>query len=214
MPTRIVLIDDHRLVRAGIAALLRDLPGVTVIGEGASGAEAIELVGSLEPEVLFLDLVMPGMSGLDVLPRINESHPELKVIVLSMHASEEHVVRALQLGAVGYMLKDGAPTELAQALETVAKGEIWLSPTISRRVITDYLRRTTERDPPLDTLTQRQRQVLAGIAEGFGTREISAQLGLSIKTVETYRTQIMLRLDIHDVAGLVRYAIRHGVVPL
>lgn len=214
MPTRIVLIDDHRLVRAGIAALLRDLPGVTVIGEGASGAEAIELVSTLEPEVLFLDLVMPGMSGLDVLPRINESHPELKVIVLSMHASEEHVVRALQLGAVGYMLKDGAPTELAQALETVAKGEIWLSPSISRRVITDYLRRTTERDPPLDTLTQRQRQVLAGIAEGFGTREISAQLGLSIKTVETYRTQIMLRLDIHDVAGLVRYAIRHGVVPL
>lgn len=214
MTIRIILADDHRLVRAGIGALLRDLPEVDVVGEGADGAEAVALVDELLPDVAFLDLVMPRMSGLDALARINEMHPEVRVIVLSMHASEEHVVRSLQLGAVGYMLKDGAPDELALALAAVMKGETWLSAPISRTAITDYLRRTTMRETLLDALTTRQRQVLKAIAEGVGTRDISEQLGLSIKTVETYRAQIMLRLDIHDVAGLVRYAIRHGIVPL
>jgi DNA-binding NarL/FixJ family response regulator len=213
MTTRVVLVDDHQLVRAGIGALLRELPNVSVVGEGADGEAAILLAQTLAPDVLFLDLVMPGMSGLIALERIIGQQPDLKVIVLSMHSSEEHIVRALQLGASGYMLKDVAPDELALALTAVMNGETWLSSAISRTAIAEYVGRTAS-ESPLDTLTSRQRQVLKLIAEGHSTKDISAQLELSVKTIETFRAQIMDRLAIHDVAGLVRYAIRHGIVPL
>ncbi len=210
---RVVLVDDHQLVRAGIGALLRELPEVEVVSEGSDGEAAIRLVHELIPDVIFLDLVMPGMSGLVVLERIIGQHSELKVIILSMHSSEEHVVRALQLGAAGYMLKDVAPEELPLALKAVMSGDTWLSTAISRTAIAEYVGRTAH-EAPLDTLTARQEQVLRLIAEGRSTKDIGAQLDLSVKTIETFRAQIMERLDIHDVAGLVRYAIRQGIVPL
>jgi DNA-binding NarL/FixJ family response regulator len=209
----VVLVDDHQLVRAGIGALLRELPDVDVVGEGADGESAIRLAQELIPDVLFLDLVMPGMSGLVALERIIGQQPDLKVIILSMHSSEEHVVRALQLGAAGYMLKDVAPEELPLALNAVMNGDTWLSSAISRTAIAEYVDRTAH-EAPHDTLTARQEQVLRLIAGGHSTRDIGAQLDLSVKTIETFRAQIMERLDIHDVAGLVRYAIRQGIVPL
>jgi DNA-binding NarL/FixJ family response regulator len=170
-------------------------------------------VHELIPDVLFLDLVMPGMSGLVALERIIGQHSDLKVIILSMHSSEEHVVRALQLGAAGYMLKDVAPEELPLALNAVMSGDTWLSSSISRTALAEYVDRTAH-ESPLDTLTVRQHQVLKLIAEGRSTKDIGAQLDLSVKTIETFRAQIMERLDIHDVAGLVHYAIRQGIVPL
>jgi DNA-binding NarL/FixJ family response regulator len=212
-PTRVVLVDDHQLVRAGIGALLRELPDVDVVGEGADGESAIRLAQQLIPDVLFLDLVMPGMSGLVALERIIGQQPDLKVIILSMHSSEEHVVRALQLGAAGYMLKDVAPEELPLALNAVMNGDTWLSSAISRTAIAEYVERTAH-EAPHDTLTARQEQVLRLIAGGHSTRDIGAQLDLSVKTIETFRAQIMERLDIHDVAGLVRFAIRQGIVLL
>ena len=213
MPTRVVLVDDHQLIRAGIGALLRELSDVVIVGEGADGETAIRLAQKLVPDVLFMDLVMPGMSGLVALERIIGQQTKLKVVILSMHGSEEHVVRALQLGAAGFMLKDSAPEELPTALKAVMSGETWLSSAISRDVIAGYLKRTASELPP-DLLTPRQRQVVGLIAKGHGTRDIAAQLGVSVKTVETFRAQIMGRLATHDVAGLVRYAIRHGIVPL
>jgi DNA-binding NarL/FixJ family response regulator len=209
----VVLVDDHQLVRAGIGALLRELPDVDVVGEGADGESAIRLAQELIPDVLFLDLVMPGMSGLVALERIIGQQLDLKVIILSMHSSEEHVVRALQLGAAGYMLKDVAPEELPLALNAVMNGDTWLSSAISRTAIAEYVERTAH-EAPHDTLTARQEQVLRLIAGGHSTRDIGAQLDLSVKTIETFRAQIMERLDIHDVAGLVRYAIRQGIVLL
>jgi DNA-binding NarL/FixJ family response regulator len=209
----VVLVDDHQLVRAGIGALLRELPDVDVVGEGADGESAIRLAQESAPDVLFLDLVMPGMSGLVALERIIGQQPDLKVIILSMHSSEEHVVRALQLGAAGYMLKDVAPEELPLALNAVMNGDTWLSSAISRTAIAEYVERTAH-EAPHDTLTARQEQVLRLIAGGHSTRDIGAQLDLSVKTIETFRAQIMERLDIHDVAGLVRYAIRQGIVLL
>jgi DNA-binding NarL/FixJ family response regulator len=212
-PIKVVLVDDHRLVRAGIGALLRELPDVDVIGEGADGETAIRLAQDLVPDVLILDLVMPGMSGLVALERIIGLNPDLKVIILSMHSSEEHMMRALQLGAAGYMLKDVAPEELSLALKAVINGDTWLTTAISRTALADYISRSTH-ESPLDTLTARQLQVLGLIAEGHSTKDIAAQLDLSVKTIETFRAQIMERLDIHDVAGLVHYAIRQGIVPL
>jgi len=214
MTIRVVIVDDHQLLRAGIAALLRDIPDVEVMGEAADGAAAIRLAHELKPDILFLDLVMPGTSGLDALASINESLPEVQVIVLSMHSSEEHVLRALRLGAAGYMLKDVAPEELGLAIHAVMAGETWLSAAISKKVIAGYVARNSGEDIMLDSLTVRQHQVLKLIAHGVPTKEISTQLNLSVKTIETYRAQIMERLDIRDVPGLVRYAVRHGIVPL
>jgi len=213
MITRVVIADDHHLVRAGIAALLSDLPDVEVVGEASDGYEAVTLVSELSPTILFLDLVMPGLSGLEALALINESQPQVRVVILSMHDSEEHVLRALKLGAVGFMLKDAAPEELTRAIKAVNQGDTWLSPAVSKTVISSYLERCGS-DEIENLLTVRQKQVLKMIAEGHSTKEVSFTLNLSIKTIETYRSQIMDKLDIHDLPGLVRYAIRNGIIAL
>jgi DNA-binding NarL/FixJ family response regulator len=213
MTTRVVIADDHQLVRAGIAALLGDIPQVEVVGEASSGQEAVNLASQLNPHILFLDLDMPGMSGLDALALINEAEPAVRVIILSMHDSKEHVLRALKLGAVGFMLKDAAPEELAQAIKAVNRGDSWLSSAVSKTVISGYLERNGS-DEEQNPLTVRQRQVLKMITEGCSTKEVSFSLNLSIKTIETYRTQIMDKLDIHDLPGLVRYAVRQGIISL
>ena len=213
MNTRVVIADDHRLVRAGIAALLADIPGVDVVGEASTGSEAVALVADLSPNLLLLDVAMPGMSGLDALALINEADPDVRVIILSMHDSEEHVLRALKLGAVGFMLKSAAPEELAQAIQAVGEGHTWLSAAVSRTVIAGYLERSGN-ETGQNLLTTRQSQVLKMIVEGHSTKEVSFALNLSVKTIETYRAQIMDKLDIRDLPGLVRYAIRQGIIPL
>jgi DNA-binding NarL/FixJ family response regulator len=210
--TRVLLVDDHTLVRAGMRALLTNLPGVEVVGEASNGREALELVRLESPNIVLMDLAMPDLGGLEVLPRIIKGFPGVKVVVLSVHANEEYVIRALRSGASGYMLKDSATVELELAIKSVARDETYLSPSIAGAVIETYLQRVSGASSPLERLTTRQREILKMIADGKTTREVASTLKISVKTVETYRLQLMARLDIHDVPGLVRYAVRNGIV--
>ena len=209
---RVLLADDHALVRAGMRSLLRDIEGVEVVGEAADGAQALALAERERPDVVLLDIAMKGMNGLEAAARFRELHPGIKVIILSMHASEEYVLQALRAGAAAYLIKDSATAELEIALRSVMRGETYLSPAISRQVVEGYVQRVGA-GAGEDPLTPRQREVLKRIAEGRSTKEIAFDLGLSVKTVETHRAQIMERLGIRDVAGLVRYAMRTGLVP-
>ena len=213
---RVLLADDHALVRAGIRALLENIEGVTVVAEAANGNEAVALARQYRPEIVLLDISMPELNGLEACARIRREFPEMRAVILSMHADEEYVLRALRNGAKGYMLKDSAIDELAQVLKTVSAGEVYLSPPISRQVLDDYRSRvggeTASSEQLPAQLTDRQMQILRLIAEGVGTRAIAEQLELSVKTVETHRANLMERLDIRDVAGLVRYAIRTGLI--
>jgi DNA-binding NarL/FixJ family response regulator len=210
--TRVLLADDHALVRAGIRALLEKIPGVEVVGEAGTGRKALELVRSTLPNIVLMDIAMTELGGLEALPRITKDFPSVNVIILSAHANEEYVIRALREGASGYMLKDSATTELELAINSVIQGKVYLSPSISRTVIDDYLQRVSGAVSPLEQLTSRQREILQLIAEGKNTKEIAADLDISIKTVESHRLQLMDRLNIHDIPGLVRYAIRSGLV--
>jgi len=209
---RVLLVDDHALVRAGMRSLLQDLPEVDVVAEAGDGAEALAAAEREHPDVVLMDIAMKGMNGLDAAARLRERQPGVKVIILSMHTSEEYVLLALRAGAAGYLIKDSATTELELALKSVMRGETYLSPAISRQVVDGYVQRVGARTGP-DPLTPRQREVLKFIAEGKSTKEIAFALGLSAKTIETHRAQIMERLAIRDIPGLVRYAIRTGLVP-
>jgi DNA-binding NarL/FixJ family response regulator len=209
---RILLADDHTLVRAGMRSLLKDISGVEVVAEAANGREAIELVERHQPDVVLMDIAMSGLNGLEAAERIIKSHPRCKVIILSMHSAEEYVTKALHIGVAGYLIKDAATAELEVALRAVARGEKYLSPTISSRLIDRYEGLAPAAESGLEMLTPRQREILQLVAEGRTTKEIAAILNISLKTVETHRTQLMERLNIHDVAGLVRYAIRIGLV--
>jgi DNA-binding NarL/FixJ family response regulator len=209
---RVLLADDHVLVRAGIRALLEKIPNVEVVGEANTGREALELVRSKLPNLVLMDIAMTELGGLEALPRVTKDFPTVKVIILSAHANEEYVIRALREGASGYMLKDSATTELELAINSVIQGKIYLSPSISRTVIDDYLQRVGGPVSPLEQLTPRQREILQLLAEGESTKEIAYKLDISVKTVEAHRLQLMERLNIHDVPGLVRYAVRSGLV--
>jgi len=214
IPVRVLLADDHALVRAGIRALLQDLEGVTVVAEAGNGADVLELARTHRPDVVLLDISMPGLSGLDVSAQLERELPEVRVVVLSMHANEEYVLQALRSGAVGYLLKDSATAELELALKAVMQGETYLSPRISKQVVEGYVQRVGADQPASEKLTPRQREVLRLIAEGHSTKEIAHRLELSVKTVETHRAQLMERLQIRDIAGLVKYAIRNGLVTI
>jgi len=210
---RILLADDHALVRAGIRELLQKIPGATVIAEASNGREALELIQSQNPDLVLLDIGMKELNGLEVAERITRDHPGVRTLILSMHANEEYVLRALRAGAGGYMLKDSAITELKLAIDSVLAGKTYLSPAISRSVIDSYLNRTAApKKKSLELLTSRQREILQLIAEGNSTKEIAGILNLSAKTVETHRAQLMERLDIYDIASLVRFALREGLI--
>ena len=209
---RVLLADDHELVRAGIRALLEKMPDVEVVGEASNGREALELVKSQLPNLVLMDIAMPELGGLETLPRIIKNFPAIKVVILSGHVTEDYVSRALRSGASGYMVKDAAAVELELVLKAVAQGKIYLSPLISRIIINSYMERAGGELSPLERLTSRQREILQMIAEGKNTKEIASTLEISVKTVEAHRLQLMERLDIHDVPGLVRYAIRNGMV--
>ena len=211
-PIRVVLADDHALVRAGMRSLLGGMAQVEVVGEAASGEEALVLAERERPDVVLMDIAMKGITGLEAAARMRDQHPGVRVIILSMHAGEEYVLQALRAGAIGYLLKDAATGELELALRSVMRGESWFSPAVSRQVVEGYVQRVGG-EGAADVLTARQREVLRLVAGGKSTKEIAYDLNLSVKTVETHRAQIMERLGIRDVAGLVRYALRTGLVP-
>ena len=211
-PIRVVLADDHALVRAGIRSLLKAIAGVEVVAEAGDGHEVVRLVDSLQPRLVLMDISMPGLNGLEATARIVKSHPRTAVLILSMHATEEYALQALRAGASGYLLKDSALAELELAIAAVARGETYLSPAMSRHLITDYRRRVVDQADPVERLTSRHREVLQLIAEGRTTKDIAAKLEVSVKTIETHRAHLMDRLDIHDVPGLVRFAIRVGLI--
>jgi DNA-binding NarL/FixJ family response regulator len=210
---RILLADDHALVRAGIRALLESLPGIAVAGETGDGLEAVERVRRDPPDAILLDITLPGLNGLEVAARIAGLGVQTRVLMLSMHASPEYAARAFAAGASGYLNKDSAFDELATALDEICAGRRYLCRAIDPGAVAQFERRAVRGESELDLLTPRQRQILQLLAEGNGTRQIAERLFLSVKTVETHRGQMMQRLGIHDVAGLVRCAIRNGLVP-
>ena len=209
---RVLLADDHTLVLAGIRGLLTKLAGVEVVGEAADGHETLRLAETLRPDIILLDIGMPGLNGLEVAQRLNKLDPNIRVVILSMHVSEEYVLRALHAGASGYLLKDSAVAELEVAIRAVARGETYLSPPVSKRVVDDYVSRTGGIADPLASLTPRQREILQLVAEGHTSKDIAQRLGVSYRTIETHRNQLMKRLGVADLAGLVRFAVRAGLV--
>ncbi|WP_462383739.1 response regulator [Pseudomonas sp. Marseille-QA0892] len=217
MMKRVALVDDHSLVRAGLKALVQDQPGYEVVAEGGDGTEVETILETAKPDILLLDISMKQMSGLDVLRQWRSRFPEVQVLVLSMHATGDYVLEALRLGARGYLLKDAAAQELELALKALARNESYLSPGIAQTVIqsavVDGRGIETSPSPALQpALTPRQTEILRLIARGCSTRDIAQGLGLSVKTIETHRSQIMDRLRLHDVPSLVLYAVRTGLV--
>lgn len=211
-PIRLLLADDHELVRAGFCSLLKDVADVTVVAEAATGREALRLVEQHRPDIVLMDIMMPELNGLDAAARIVAHYPTVRIIILSMNDSEEYVLQALRAGATGYVLKNVKPAELEEAIRTVARGETYLTASVSKHVVSGYLQQASKTSQTANQLTPRQREVLQFIAEGKTTKEIARRLGISVKTVEGHRAQLMQALDIHEVAGLVRYAIRMGII--
>lgn len=210
MSIRILIADDHTLMRMGLKKLIAGFPDCEVVGDVADGREAVRQARALAPDVALLDISMPELNGLDACQRILRDQPQIKIILLSMHAVEDYVLRGITAGAKGYVLKDAAPEELEQALRIVARGGTFLSPQVTGLVV-EQLRRGV-REPQEIVLSERQRDVLQLIAEGHSTRDIAEKLYISVKTVESHRAQVMQRLDVHDVAGLTRYAMRTGLI--
>jgi DNA-binding NarL/FixJ family response regulator len=204
---RVLLVDDHALVRAGLHSLLQTLPGIEVVGEAGNGREALALVGQVQPEVVLMDISMPGLNGFEAARRMIREHPSTRILMMSMHADEESVSQAFTAGATGYLLKSAEREELEIALQAVRAGQRWFSPAVRKQAL-----EPGEAFPLRAPLTPRQREVLQLIAEGNSTRDIAQQLQISVKTVETHRAQLMERLDIRNVPGLVLYAIRKGIV--
>jgi DNA-binding NarL/FixJ family response regulator len=208
---RVLLVDDHNLVRAGLRALLDGMPGVDVIAEAHDGARALELIRLDTPDIVLADIEMKGMDGLELAARVRTEFPSVRVAILSMHAGEDYVQQALRSGAAAYLLKDAAPLELESALGALMRGETYLSPLVTKQVVSGYVQASM---PATEVLTARQREILKRLAEGHSAKEIAFQLDVSVKTVEAHRAQIMQRLNISDVAGLVKYAIRSGLTKL
>lgn len=215
---RVLLVDDHSLVRTALRLLVAsDLFGdvaIEVVGEAANGDDAVRLARERQPDAVLMDVAMPGTSGLDATRRIVEERPETRVIILSMHADSEYVGRALSSGARGYLLKESSADELAIALRAVMSGDTYLSPRVSTDVVQRFLAGEGPAETDLERLTARQQEVLTLVARGRTTREIAESLGVSAKTVEAHRAHIMDRLEIRDVPGLVRFALRAGLIDL
>ena len=214
---RVLLADDHTLVRAGIRGLVEAIPGVEIVAEAGDGQQALALILERQPDVALVDVSMPGLNGLELAARVAREAPRTRVAILSMHGTPGHVAQALRAGVKGYVLKDAAAEELPLLLRAVMRGETYLSPAISKHVVDASLDRDGKakvpaEGVPLDGLTPRQREILQLVAEGKSTKDVARLLNLSVKTVEAHRGQIMTRLEIHDLAGLVRYAIRTGLV--
>jgi len=208
MSLRILLADDHLIVRQGLRALL-EREKLDVVGEAADGHEAIRLVGDLHPDVAILDFAMPLLNGLDAAKEVQRLSPATRTIILTVHTEDQYVLEALQAGVSGYVVKSQAAADLVQAIRDVQSRKVYLSPAVSRAIVDAYLCKTA---PAVETLSPRERQVLQLVAEGKTTKEIAIVLGVGTKTAESHRTRLMRKLEIHDTAGLVRYAIRRGLI--
>lgn len=209
---RVLLADDHDLVRAGLRALLQGMSGLEVVAEAGNGREALHGIKVHRPDVVLMDIMMPELNGLDATARAAAAFPDVRVLILSMNAGEEYVLPALRAGAAGYLPKNSSPFELELAIRTVARGQSYLSSAVSKHVIARCLQRSADTISSLERLTPRQRETLQLIAEGHTAKGIAQRLNISLRTAELHRTQLMEALDIHDVAGLVRYAIRMGLI--
>lgn len=212
-PIRVILADDHPIVRSGIRAELEKIPGVEVLAEASDGHEALELVASLKPNVVFMDISMHRLNGLEATARITRDFPGTRVIILSMHQNEEYYWQALRAGAAGYVLKKAATAELSAAVKRVSEGGLYLSREISARLLKKLpLQQLAHRKSPLEQLTERQREILQLIAEGQTTKEIAFLLKVSPKTIEYHRMELMRRLNIFDIPGLVRFALKNHLI--
>ena len=210
---RVLLADDHALVLAGIRALVEELGDTQIVAEANNGRDAVALAKQHKPDLVIMDISMQELNGIEATGQIMAEVPSTKVLILSMHTTEDFVRRAIKAGAAGYLVKDSAPLDLKMAIAAVLRGEIYLSPRVSRHVVSGFLHgKPHQNESSMDALTARQREILQMIAEGKSTKQIAYQLNVSIKTIETHRAALMERLDIHDVAGLVLYAVRHGVI--
>lgn len=211
--TRILVADDHTIVRQGLRAILEGEPDIEVVGEAADGREAVRKASTLAPDVVIMDVSMPKMNGLEATARIVKNNPTIRVVALTMHSSEEYVYSLLKAGAKGYLLKESVSSDLVEAIHAVEVGGTYLHPSISTKVVEGYLKRpqTKTRAGMVDVLTPREREILQLIAEGHTNKEIAGTLVLSVKTIENHRTRIMDKLEIHNVAGLTRYAIDRGI---
>jgi len=210
---RTLLADDHALVRAGIRALLRDIADIAIVAEADNGRDAVRLASELTPDLAILDISMKELNGIEAAAQMKAQSPGTRVLILSMHTTEDFVRRALKAGAAGYIVKDSAPLELTMAIEAVMRDETYLSPRVSKSLLSGIVDgRAAPGGSSLDGLTPRQREVLQLVAEGRSTKEIAYALEVSVKTVETHRAALMERLDIRDTASLVIYAVRNGLV--
>ncbi|MCC7060538.1 MAG: response regulator transcription factor [Burkholderiaceae bacterium] len=212
MDIRVLLADDHSVLRDGLEAMLHAHPGIRVIGHARDGREAVRKALDLEPDVTIMDIVMPELDGIEATRQVCDHRPNSRVVILSMYSTREHIFRALQAGAQGYLLKEAAGAEVVAAVRSVHAGRRYLSQKITESVIDDYIREH-HATSPLEALSRRERQILQGVAEGKSTAEIARVLCLSPKTVDTYRSRLMQKLDIDNVAGMVRFAIECGLTP-
>jgi len=213
---RVLLAEDHTIVRKGLRSLLDAEAGIEVVGEAGDGREAVRKVQQLSPDIVVMDIAMPGLNGLEGTRQIRKRFPEVKVVILTMHTDEEYILQILASGASGYVVKQAAPRELVSAIQSVHRGGSFFSPSISKKIVEGYIRQAeaTVEANSYQKLTEREREVLQLIAEGHSTREIGQLLHISVKTVETHRAHLTDKLDIHSVAELTQYAIRKGVISL
>lgn len=215
MNIKVLLVDDHKIVREGLRSLLEKEGDITIVAEADNGRTAAQRATEMLPDVVVMDIAMPEMNGIEATRRITAENPEIRVLALSMHSARRFVSEALSVGAKGYLLKDCAADELVRAIRTVAADKIYLSPDITDQIVKDYVKNLPDSPPAaLNMLSTREKEVLQLIAEGRNTKEIAFTLNVSIKTIETHRQQIMKKLNLQSVAGLTRYAIREGLTPL
>lgn len=215
MKIRVLLADDHTILRDGIRSLIEDEPDMEVVGEAEDGITVVKLANTLKPDVILMDLAMPLLNGLEATRQIRKNQPGAKILILTMHENEEYIRQVLAAGAMGYILKDAAARELLGAIRSVHKGEVVLSPAITRLIVTDYLRwGDLSAQEPSDGLTDRERQILQLIAEGYTNKQIADILSISIKTVQAHRLNLMKKLDLHDRGELIKYAIQKKIIDI
>jgi two-component system response regulator NreC len=213
---RVLLAEDHTIVRKGIRSLLDDQANIEVVGEAEDGREAIEKVEELSPDIILMDNTMPILNGLEATRQIKKRFPEVKILILTMHTNEEYIFQFLRAGASGYLVKQTAPTELVSAIEAVSRGDSFLSPPISRTIIDEFVRQAeaTGKWDSYDSLTDREREVLQLLAEGFSSKETADHLHISVKTVGVHKINLMHKLNLHSQSELTKYAIRKGIISL